>query len=315
MDGDDCFVAERNTSLVSLCAGTGERRWSVRIKNPYGWLAFNLQTVFYLNQHALLIAVDRRTGELRWSRELFGINGWLHASEERVVVGGWRGYSDIVALDTNDGHTCWSRSARRAELHSTRVHAESQSLVIVESQKSRIAFLRLTDGNEIAEYPVGDWDDKFIEHPTGTTRPSDAAIVQRNQNELLVIAGTDPSIRVVTISMTIWSKNLTCSGSVVPFVTPTHELSAFHLNDNRVLSLGPIRHNRRDILPFCELSTESFLVGTSFGELRHLSRSGQKIASQRVGKRIATNIALAGKVAVCGTDSGEVVGVDVTMDG
>lgn len=311
IDGDDCFVAARSAKLVSLCASTGEPRWSVRIQGPHGWLAFNSRTVFYLNQHALLIAVGRRTGEVLWSCELRGINGWLHASRERVVVGGWRGYSDLVALDADDGRICWSRSARSEQLHSTQIHEESQSLVIVEPTKARVVFVRLTDGQEFADYPASGWGDKCLERPTGTTRPGDAAVLRRTQHELLVVAGASPSVRSVEVSADIVSTNLACVGSLVPFMASSHELVAVDINENRLLALGSIRHNRRDVLPFCADSPESFLVGTSFGELRRVSRSGHQLSSQKMGKRIATNITLAGTVAVFGTDSGEVLGVRV----
>jgi hypothetical protein len=313
-DGDDCFLAARNTKLVALSAHTGECRWSVQIRNPWGWIAFNERTVFYLNQHACLIAVDRRTGKQLWTRELLGINGWLHASEERVVVGGWRGYTDIVTLDANDGHTCWSRSARDAALHSTRVHAESKTLVIVEPNNKRIAFVRITDGKEVEEYAVDSWESGFIERPTGTTRNSDPAIVRSSQHEFLVITGATPNVRVVPVDVNIWSQDLSCSGSVVPFVTSTHELSAWHLTDNRLLSFGPIQHNQSDNLPLCQVSPESYLVGTSFGELRYFAHSAQVITHQKVGKRIK-KIALSGAIVVCGTDSGEIVGLNIKEEG
>ena len=109
-DGNECFVAARDTQLVSVNSQTGQFGWSARIESPYGWLAFNDQSVFYLNQHSHLIAVDRKTGEHRWSRNLLVINGWLHASGEAVVVGGWRGHSDILAVDAGFALICVAKS-------------------------------------------------------------------------------------------------------------------------------------------------------------------------------------------------------------
>ncbi len=170
VDGDDCFFAARSTRLLSVDVRTGECRWSVRIGNPYGWIAVNERAAFYQNQHAHLIAVDRSSGEFLWSRDLQGINGWLHASTERVIVGGWRGYTDILALDANDGTTCWSRGARRSRIHSTRIHAESGTLVVAEPQYERIAFVRLADGQQVGEYATDAWGSEFSERPTGTSR-------------------------------------------------------------------------------------------------------------------------------------------------
>jgi hypothetical protein len=82
-----------------------------------------------------------------------------------------------------------------------------------------------------------------------------------------------------------------------------------------MLNFGQLQHNRRDILPFCQVSADSFVVGTSFGELRHFTQSGKETTRSKVGKRIATGISLAGTTAVCGTDSGELIGLETNVDG
>ncbi|HEY7055462.1 MAG TPA: PQQ-binding-like beta-propeller repeat protein [Vicinamibacterales bacterium] len=312
-DGDDCFVAARHTQLVSVSSQTGQFRWSTRIESPHGWLAFNDRSAFYLNQHAYLIAVDRKTGEHRWSRNLSGTNGWLHALGGAVVVGGWRGYTDILAIDADDGKTCWTRSARNGALHSTRIHAESNTLVVADLEAKRIRFIRLTDGVEIADSAV-EWDVPYTEHPTGTTRSTEPLVIKSSEHQFLAITGTNPDIEVVAVEANIWSENVSSSGSVVPFVTSRRELLAWHLVERRMLNFGLLQHNRRDILPFCQVSADSFVAGTSFGELHHFTQSGRETARSKVGKRIATGISLAGTTAVCGTDSGELIGLETNVD-
>jgi hypothetical protein len=81
------------------------------------------------------------------------------------------------------------------------------------------------------------------------------------------------------------------------------------------MNFGPLQHNRRDLLPFCQIAPDSYVVGTSFGELRHLTSFREGVTSRRVGKRIATQLVRAGPVLVCGTDSGEVIGLNITGDG
>jgi hypothetical protein len=314
-DRDACFFAARNTKLIALCAITGEQRWAAQIRNPHGWVAFDERRVFYLNQHSYLTALNRQTGERLWSRELLGTNGWLHAFGDRVIVGGWRGYTDILAMDANDGSTCWSRSARTAALHSTRVHAESATLIIAEPQNRRIAFARLSDGAELAEHAANFESEEVLERPTGTTGTSEPALVQCGEHDFLVVTGRTASVRMVSVEVSIWSRNLSCSGSVVPFVTSAHELAAWHTTENQLLLLGAIRHNRRDLLPFCQISSTSFVVGTSFGDLLHFSPTASAPTTQKLGKRIATRIANAGNVMVCGTDSGEIVGINIAGDG
>jgi PQQ-like domain len=315
VDRDTCFVAARNTKLIALSATTGEQRWSAQIKNPHGWLAFDERRVFYLNQHSYLTAFDRQTGRQLWSRELLGTNGWLHAFGDRVVVGGWRGYTDIGAMDANDGHTCWSRSARGAALHSTRVHAESATLVIAEPENKRILLARLSDGTVAREYATAFQNGEMIERPRSTTAASEPAVVQCGEHDFVAISGHNADAHTISVEPSIWSQNLSCSGAVVPFVTAARELSAWHLTENRVLHLGAIRHNRRDLLPFCQVSSNSFVAGTSFGELLYVSPVAGVSVTHKLGKRIATTIANAGTVMVCGTDSGEIVGFAITGHG
>lgn len=313
-DGDECFVAARRTKLASLNSRTGLLRWSAAIEGPYGWIAFNEKFVFYLNPGASLIAVDRRTGETSWSREVSRWSGWLHALENFVVVGGWRDYSDIFVMDAGDGRICWSKSGRYGELHSTRIHADSKTLVVADLKERRIRFLRLADGVELSQSSVH-WDVPYTERPAGTTRSGEPLVIQSTPHQFLVITGTNPDIDAVAVEPEIWSQNVSTSGSVVPFLTSERRLLAWHLVDRRLLNFGLLEHNRRDSLPFCQISAESFVVGTSFGELRHLSRFGEATARRKVGKRIATGVSLAGTIAVCGTDSGELIGVDTDFGG
>lgn len=311
-DGPDCFVAANHNKLVSISSETGQVRWSASVESPYGWLAFNDRSVFYLNQHAHLIAVDRKTGEPLWSRTLEGVSGWLHTLSTTVVVGGWRGYTDILAIDGDDGKTRWTRSARSQPLHSTRIHAESGTLVVADVENKQARFVRLADGVEVSQAPV-DWEAEFIERPTGTTRCTGPLVIRSSGHQFLAITGANPDIEVVAVEADIWSQNISCSGAVVPFLTSRGELLAWHLVEKRILNFGLLPHNRRDLLPFCQISDDSFVVGTSFGELRHFTQSGKETARSKVGKRVATGISLSGSTAIFGTDSGELIGVETSV--
>jgi len=241
------------------------------------------------------------------------MNGWLHALGEAVVVGGWRGYTDILAMDADDGKACWTRSARDGALHSTRIHSASNTLVVADLEGRRIRFIRLADGVEIADAGV-DWDVPYTERPTGTTRSTESLVIKSSEHQFLAITGANPDIEIVAVESNIWSQNISSSGSVVPFVTSRRELLAWHLTERRMLNFGVLQHNRRDILPFCQVSPDSFIVGTSFGNLHHFTQSGKETARSKVGKRIATEISLAGTTAVCGTDSGELLGLETDVD-
>jgi hypothetical protein len=181
-------------------------------------------------------------------------------------------------------------------------------LVIADPLHDRLVFVRLADGQEVHEHPTTLPGDGCIERPSAT-RDTEAAIVRCGPHEFVAISGGGPNVRSVSVEPVIESNELSCAGSVVPFLTSTSELVAWHMEEQRLLNLGPIRDRPGGALRFCEVWPGSYVVGTSFGELRSFSRAAGSIASRKIGKRIA-HLAVSGTVLLCATDSGEVIGLD-----
>jgi outer membrane protein assembly factor BamB len=314
--GDDLLVACRHTHLVCLRALTGESKWSASILNPWGWVAANDQMVFYLNQHSLLIALDRDRGELVWSRELRGTNGWLHAFGGTVVVGGWRGYTDIVALDAQSGRELWTREARGTQFHSTRIHAESRSLMIADPEEGGVLrFVRLTDGAELCQLGApGGWTADFIERAPSAVGVGETDVLESPPNALFLIRGAHPTLERFETSQSIWSTGLRCVGGRVGMLSEKRELYCWSLASSQVARLGRVEHNRRDQLPFQFVRGLGYLFGSSFGRITLWSEDGDRRVSKRVGKRVSTSLSVHGSVLVLGTDSGQVVGLDLERD-
>jgi hypothetical protein len=308
-DGDDCFFTSRGTWLISLAVQTGEERWRARVHNPWGSLAVTRDSVFYLNQHSLLVALDRVTGEARWSRDLVGVNGWLHAGGERVVVGGWRGYTDILALAACDGTTVWRHAARGQALHSTRIHVASHTLVVADSANGgQVSFLDLHTGQERRRIEApGTWRETFVEHPTSTGHPDVAVILTQGEQGLAVVRWSQPRPTLVVPGRSVWSMNITCARHVVPFLTREGQLVVWSIENDTETEFGKLEHNRRDQLPFVALDDRKFVVGTSFGWLEFLSGTSKN--KLRVGKRVSTDLAMSGPIITFGSGSGEVMGV------
>lgn len=316
VDGDDCFVAGRNTRLVALNGATGEPRWSIAVKNAWGWLAATRDYVFYLNQHSELVALNRLTGEMIWSRNLCGIYGWLHAYGQTVVVGGWRGYTDVLAMDATDGRNRWGLPAKQEHLHSTRIHAQSNSLVVASpADGGSFIFMDLDTGRELSRHPApGDWVGETCGRPRGTSLPGTPLVLDGGVDGFFVVDGTSPTVERIAIPDGIWSHNLTCAGRVIPFVTPSGDLAVWSFQERRARVLGRIEHNRRDLLPFCQISEDLFLAGTSFGTLNLFGRHPIATAAWKVGKRISTTLSICGPLVVFGTDSGSVLGVKISSE-
>ncbi len=314
IDHEDCFIVGRSTRLFALNGRTGAPRWSARVKNSWGWLAVNPSTVFYLNQHSQLVAHDRTTGELQWTRELREFQGWLHAFENHVIVGGWRGYTNILALRASDGMLQWSWPARSIRLHHTRVHTASRTLVVANSDgNGRILFLDLQDGKPVQSVDVpGEWTTATCERIRGSSIPEEPMVLDCDANSITLLEGVIPTVTRRTLPEPPWSTQLRNVHGFVPYLSRTNELIALELATSRILRLGRVDHNRNDFLPFIPLGNDRFAYGTSFGMLGVVA-PGEKPVAERVCKRVATVLESCGTSIIFGTASGNVVAYRVGL--
>jgi hypothetical protein len=140
-----CYAVVRSTHLVCLDLVSGKELWSVKIENPWGWIAVTRNYVFYLNQHEKLVAIATESGEEIWSLHLsdYGTGkkspyfGWLHAIDGRVIVGGWRGCNDVFCLHADDGTLLWSYPAKGKDLFGTYPYPETGSIMIASRSRSQ----------------------------------------------------------------------------------------------------------------------------------------------------------------------------------
>ena len=223
-------------------------------------------------------------------------------------------YGDILALDARDSHICWTYPARDDSLsrtHSTRIHAESSTLIVARSKERRaLIFLDLGTGNQVLEFAVDhDWNGDFSERPSGSGQPDRPLVIESGPDGFLAIAGKSPIVERISVPAEIWSKNLRCTGAFVPFVRAGGDLCVWSMAERRILELGRTEHNRRDLLPFSEIPGSAVAVGTSFGRLGLYPRPGAPPAWRRVGKSVSTDIALSSSLLILGTGSGDVLGV------
>lgn len=135
---------------------------------------------------------------------------------------------------------------------------------------------------------------KSLNVPTGTTGTSEPALVQCGEHDFLMITGRNASVRRISVEASIWSRNLSCSGSVVPFVTSAGELAAWHVTETG--SCISVRYTTIDatccrfvrFLPVSS-SLEHYLVSccTSLRQQASWRRRGSANASPRVSPMLA----------------------------
>lgn len=104
-------IHERRTRLVCLEPADGSVRWDIPVG---GWL----RAIVIAGQRCLvlpqstnqLICLDLGTGEDVWRVDLRRWTGHLVVGGGVVLVGGWRGYTPLHALDITTGQTLWETS-------------------------------------------------------------------------------------------------------------------------------------------------------------------------------------------------------------
>src|SRR4051794_38904658 len=108
------LVPERRTKLCRISPVDGGVVWASDLQNAFGWLAASDSSCTYLNQHSCLQCFEADNGVERWRVDLSGrhgdIFGHVCVAADCVIVGGWRGYSDIIALSLEDGAVLWTKS-------------------------------------------------------------------------------------------------------------------------------------------------------------------------------------------------------------
>ncbi|MCC8250864.1 PQQ-like beta-propeller repeat protein [Saccharothrix sp. NEAU-S10] len=100
-------VHERNTRLVCLDPEDGSVRWDVRTGRWLRAMSVAGQRVLVLWQDDELTCLDLATGEDVWRVVLRRWTGHLVVDGDVVLVGGWRGYTPLRALDIATGRTLW----------------------------------------------------------------------------------------------------------------------------------------------------------------------------------------------------------------
>ena len=110
---DRVVLHERGTRLVCLDRRDGSVRWDVPVGTyPRAVVAAGDRCLVLPQDKDGLFCFDLETGAVVWQAGLRPFSGHVVVAGETVVVGGWRDYSPVGALDLADGRLLW-RTPRR----------------------------------------------------------------------------------------------------------------------------------------------------------------------------------------------------------
>jgi outer membrane protein assembly factor BamB len=146
--GDGCVVIhERWTRLVCLDQWDGAVRWDV----PFGLWPRSVVVAgdrcFGIAQNInALTCWDLRAGTVLWTVPLPRFTGYITATDDTVLIGGWRGYTDLTAFDSATGQIRWSTSGRSATVHPLAI---GDAVLIGAPDGEEVQLLNVHDGHEL----------------------------------------------------------------------------------------------------------------------------------------------------------------------
>jgi len=302
-------LAVRRSQLAALDATTGVERWRARhLTVQWRELALTNERAFVLGGFEHLTSLDLRTGTPVWRRAVPRFSGWLHAAGTHLLYGGWRGYTPLHAADARTGEVLWHRTLDEAPVR-TAMYVPLEAATIV-MPGGRVMFLGLNDGQLRHEVNLPGF---------GQQRPYDGIpreVVGLLGSPLLLSGEAGLIYRLMGEKVTVEARQLgrvplthtlqECAGEVF-FQDEARQLCVYSLERDETTVLGPLQHNRSDLLPVLRLPDATVLAGTSFGQLVRFAPDGGVLARGAVGKRILTPFHREGDVVCFGTQGGAVL--------
>jgi outer membrane protein assembly factor BamB len=285
---DLVIVPERRTRLLRLDPATGGPVWSAHVENTWGWLAAASDSVFYLNQHNRLQCLALDTGEERWTADLRGINGWLVPAGPVLLVGGWRGYGPLLALDVKTGVARWQEDRRGGNAEPI---VGPWGIAVASLEEPVIRFLAPETGAPHGEVPL----------PAHGQEP-DASPLLRRHGDRLLLAGRDGRMHQLATPRGPWTVLFEHAdgirtqappvvGSDVVFMDGAGHLNCYDVVAGERRWSAPWQHGRVDVLPAAASPRGMLAVGSANGRLAVFGRDGAQLWSKTVARRIETDVA------------------------
>lgn len=282
--GDDCVVVhERWTRLVCLERGDGSVRWDV----PFGlWprsvvVAGDRCFGIAQNIHALS-CWDLRTGAVLWNVALPRFTGYITATDDTVLIGGWRGYTDLTALDSDTGRLRWSTSGRPATVHPL---AMGDGVLIGSPESEEVRLLDVRDGHELGRWtlpePLSPTDYTPIFTPSGPDR----LFIHCGRRSVVELRTDTDEIRTLLRH----DSDLTPSGARpaggLLWLLDRAGYAAYDPTDGTLRWRVDIGQR---LAPGIVATGREFLIGGDQGTLLRVDRAGRITRRTSVSRRIAT---------------------------
>ncbi len=307
------LTLERENRLVRLDPTTGSAIWEVQVRNSWGWLDRDERRVFYLNQHDWVQCLDHSDGGALWERSLGdgqGVYGYVVALGDRLLVGGWRGYTRLHCLDAQTGEVVW----RYPELEAFAKPIPTPlgvALIRLTPPTGNLILVDISAGHALARLPL----------PPGV-RASDsgssvqgygASLIATGHGSIYMLDPTRPSAweRIGDVPNDIVTVSPAILGARLIFQDAVGRISAHDIERGQDIWSLKMEHHYRDFVPATHIRGIGVLIGSSEGRLAIIDEDDQQVVVVTVGKRIATNLGQVGTSRIAFGTSGSLVAYDI----
>lgn len=304
--GELLVAPVRRSQVAAVDGTTGTERWRARhLIVQWQELVLTAERAFVLGGFEHLTALDLDTGTRVWRKEVPRFSGWLHEAGTHLLYGGWRGYTPLHGADASTGEVRWRRALGEAPAR-TAVYVPLGAAAVV-MPGGRVTFLDLHDGRVQHEVSLPGlrqegWPDGIPRQAMGT--PGASWLVPGEGGRLYRLVGADVRVETRHLGRVPFTSTLQDREGEVFFQDEARQLCVYLLERDTTTVLGPLGHNRPDLLPVTRLPDGTVLAGTFLGQLVRFAREGGVLQRFTAGKRVLTDLHLIGDVVCFGTQGG-----------
>ncbi len=317
IDSTVVLASERHTKLCRVSPVDGATIWVANVRGPFGWVGYSGATCVYLNQHSFLQAFDIHDGTERWAVELAGphpsIFGWPVVCGQHVVVGGWRGYTDLVALRVEDGAVAWRKAARGGALTMPR-RGPADTLLLAFPTEARSELIDAATGHTVRAWGC----------PAAEVLPDSTPFAVHAGGRFLCLGSGGGVFQLDPERDEGWSQLARHAAPIRSFAPAVVEslvvfederglLCAYSLEDGVQRWEAPVEHRRRDILPVAALPDGGLAFGSASGLLEVFDGAGRTVARRAMGKRFVGGMGRTATGEVVAAVGGRLVGLRLAM--
>jgi outer membrane protein assembly factor BamB len=308
-------VPERRTKLCRVSPVDGSALWEADVLHPWGWLVASGSTCVYLDNRSLQ-CLELEDGAPRWEVDLAGshgeIFGFLALVGDRVIVGGWRGYSDLIALAADTGAIVWAQPMQGEGLVAP-VVGRDETLLLPFPAQGRATLVAAATGEKLGEWSCPR-PDLFPDTSPIIIRHGDRFVCLGSEGRILQLDPTSDSDWVERARHPYPTRSFApaITGSLLLFEDQRGLLCAYSLTSMSQRWETPVQHGRPDLLPAVQLDSGALAFAAASGQLSVLDDEGRAVARFGFRKRFLSEISLTPAGAIVAANGGRLIAFAAT---